>query len=237
MKILAAFIFMSLAVLSFSQEILLEEDVAGDTIIEKNGPNLKRYGHFFFDYGFFADQPEGDGMEIQYGFSNALTFGYRYKYKLNNTFAFGWDMHLSSWIFRIKQNDQKTFPDSILHTKERLTAGNLGGEIYLRINYGRRGNQIGNFIDLAGYGNWIYGATHYTKDKLDNPNSVHAKIVETSYTNLGYIDQYAYGVNCRLGFNRFVLGASYRLSDIILETYNTYPEMPRLSVSLQIGIH
>ncbi|MFH2141843.1 MAG: hypothetical protein ABIJ97_05440 [Bacteroidota bacterium] len=237
MRLFILLLILLFAVNCFPQTVLLEEDVEGDTIIQKNGPNLKRYGHLFLDYGLFADKPEGSGLDIMYGNSSSFGAGYRYKYKITNFLAFGWDLHFSGWTFRIKQNDQKTFPDTILHKRERIGISNWGGEIYIRINYGKRGNQIGKFIDFAGYGNWVRGADHFTLDKLSTPNAVHAKIVRTTYSDLLYIEKYNYGVNFRLGFNRFVMGASYRLSDLILESFNTYPELPRLHIFLQIGIH
>ena len=222
----------------FSQTVLMEEDVAGDTIPETFGPNLKQYRHLYFEYGFLIDQPEEDGLEIKYGNSSNLVFGMRYKYKMTKWFAIGWDVHLSSWVYRIKQDTSKIFPNNIQHDKEKLTISNAGLEFYTRFNFGRRGNQIGKFVDLAGFGNFRTGATHFTLDKLDAVNINNADKVKTSNTGLIYLEDINYGAKVRLGINRYVLTATYRISDIIKDPpFNTYPELPRLFVGFQIGLH
>jgi hypothetical protein len=228
----------------FGQTVLLEEDVAGDTIPETFGPNLKRYRHLYFEYGFLADKPEGDGLEMLYGHSHNFGIGLRYKYRMTNFLALGWDIHITEWTYRIKQTDHKVFPNDIKHKREKLTVNNFGLEFYTRLNFGKRGNHIGNFIDLAAFGNYIIGASHYTLDVLDTVNINNAGRVHTTNKDLIYLENINYGFKLRFGINRYVISASYRFSDLIKDNFVDlpedvvlYPELPRLFIAFQIGIH
>jgi hypothetical protein len=101
----------------------------------------------------------------------------------------------------------------------------------MRFNYGRRGNIIGKFIDLCAYGDWTFSASNNTKDKRQNGNHVKTRI-----THLNYYNSTNYGVLARIGFNRYVFYGSYRLSNMFKSSAN-FPELPRITVGLQIGFH
>ncbi len=234
-KLFLLFLTIVFTTVLFSQTVLLEEDVAADTIPETFGPNLKKYRHLYLEYGFLADRAENDSMKMIYGHSHNLVFGLRYKYKISNFLALGWDIHISSWSYRIKQNDNKILPNDIKHDKERLTVSNLGVEFYTRLNFGKRGNHMGNFVDFAAFGNLTAGGEHYTYDKLDTVDINNANKVEVRNRGLNYLEPYNYGVKLRFGLNRYIFTATYRVSDIIKN--NTYPELPRLFIGFQIGLH
>ena len=229
-KTVFTFLLVLFGIVGFSQTLLMHEDVK-DTVLGKRGPNLKNFSHFYLGIGFIVGKPDSTGSDIKTGRSVNVVLGYRYKLKICNFFAVGYDIAYNSYSFALKQNSKKITPDTILHEKEKLNFGNLGLSPYMRFNYGRRGNIVGNFVDLGAYGDWTFSASNNTKDKEPNGN-----IVKTSISHLNYYNHTNYGVLARIGFNRYVIFANYRLSDIFKKSYS-YPELPRVTVGLQIGFH
>ncbi len=224
---LAAFF---IAFSTFSQNIVMHQTV-DDTIIPKHGPNLRNYSHFYVGYGFIAGKPDAIGSDINYGNSGNFVFGFRYKFKICKFWAIGYDIDLNTYSYNLKQDSTKITPNKILHKKESLNTTNLGMGLYTRFNFGRRGNQIGKFIDLGAYGDFMVAAKNYTKDELNNGN-----IVKTTISKLKYFEPLNYGATARIGFNRYVLYGNYRISDMFESSY-IYPELPRITIGLQIGFH
>lgn len=213
---------------TYAQAVLLEQDLSKDSLVKKTGPNLRHYHHFYMSLGFAADQAE-KGAEINYGSSNSFDFGYRYKLKICNHYAMGTDFWWGSDGYNMKQANTKLLPDTILNDKEKFTFYNFGLGYYNRINFGKRGNHVGNYLDFGVYGQWTYNLVHYTKNKMTNGN-----VVEVKTKKLNYYNPLNWGVNARIGFNRYIITASYRMSDYFITRYK-YPELPRLTVGVQIG--
>ena len=219
-----------LSIANYSQTVLMQQEVK-DTVLGKHGQNLRNFSHFYIGLGFIAGKPDSTGSDILYGKSTNLVVGYRYKFRICNFFAIGYDIDFNSYYYSLKQWAKKITPDTILHNKEKLTFYNLGISGYMRFNYGRRGNRIGNFIDLGGYGDWTFSAINFIKDKKTNGN-----IFKTSISHLKYYEAVNYGALARIGFNRYVFYGYYRLSDIFKSSYK-YPELPRFTFGLQIGLY
>ena len=229
-KYIFILLFGSIAITGFSQTVLLHEDVK-DTVLGKRGPNLKNFSHFYFGIGFIAGKPDSTGSDINSLRSVNVVFGYRYKLKICNFYSIGYDIAYNSYSYFLKQNSTKITPDTVLHEKEKLNFGNLGLSLYMRFNFGRRGNHIGKFVDIGGYGDWTFNAVNFTKDKNSNGN-----IVKSRISNLHYFNSTNYGLMARIGFNRYVIYGNYRLSDIFKSSCN-FSELPRLTIGLQIGFH
>jgi len=214
----------------WAQTELMHQDVK-DNVVGKSGPNLKNFSHFYMGFGFVVGVSDSIGSDVIAGRSTNFVLGYRYKFRISNLFAIGCDAAFNSYSFTLKQSSTKITPDTIIHDKEQLNLGNLGLSGYMRFNYGKRGNRVGNFVDIGGYGDYRISGVNFTRDKLDNDN-----VVKTRISNLDYFNPINYGVLARIGFNRYVIYGNYRLSDIFKSSYN-YPELPRLTIGLQIGFH
>ncbi len=228
-----------------SQDILMEENVMADTIIPQSGPNMKNYTHTLIGLGFVIG-PDSLGSNINYGKSFAISFGYRYKKKINNFYALGIDLHYQLNSFSIKQNATKITPNDSLHNQEKLKFHVLSLGFYNRFNYGKRGNYLGNFVDIGMRIELPIIVVHATKDELKEANENNGKAIKTRTTKLDYIEPYHYSAFTRIGFNRYVLSASYRLSNLftsdpkLYTQYNNglakYPEFPALTIGLEIGL-
>lgn len=230
----------------YGQEILLQEDVNADTTELDIGPNKKKFSHSYFGLGFPASA-DSVGSPINYGKSFELIIGRRMKWRVNNFYALGLDFayHLSS--YSIKQVPGKVLPNDSLHDKERLKLHHLGLGFYNRFNYGKRGNYIGNFIDVGIRFDIPIFTSHTTEDELELASNNNGRKIKTKTTDLRFIEDYSYSGYFRLGFNKFVLTASYRLANLFIADANLYtkynnglakyPELPVLNVGVEIGMH
>ena len=219
-----------------AQEVLLHEEVTADTITPTFGPNYRNFLHSFMGYGATFGGTEGPGTAIRYGNSGNFLFGLRYKYRVSNFFSWGTDAYYSGLFYAIKQDSSKVFPDTLINDKERLTFHNLSIAPYLRFNLEKkRGNRVGNFIDIGAYGEWTFRLSQFTRNKLPD-----GRVVRATATGLDYYHALNYGAMARLGFNRWIFFASWRFSDLF-KTSKTHPflppELPRLTVGVQVGFY
>lgn len=228
-------IIILIPILGKSQKVLLEENVEADTIKTEYGRNYKNFKHFYFSAGLIV----GDnliGSEILYSSSHMANFGYRYKRKLNNFYALGLDLSINNLSYYLKQDNNKTLPNDSLHYSEKIAFNSLNFEFYNRFNFGKRGNIIGKFVDIGIYTSFHYRSKLVTKDKLANSNNFLASKKKSVYTGLKYVENFGYGLQSRIGINRYVIFARMKLSSIFKSKYD-FAELPIYVVGLQIGLH
>ena len=229
MKKILSITFILISMAGFSQDILLQQNVKADTIRPTYGPNLKNYIYGYIGLGFPLSTNEGSNYTKPVT-STDFDFGVRYKRKLTNLLALGIDLGMNSASYKLKQNDSKIVPDNVINDKEKIQVNSLVSSALLRINAGRRGNFIGNYLDLGVYGGWNFQKKH----KTTNTNANDEK-VKVSTSKLKYIENFSYGLMARLGISRYSLTANYRLSNIFKSSY-AMPELPRLIVGIEVGL-
>lgn len=229
MKKIFTIILLSFTLGAFPQDILLQQNVKADSIRPTYGPNLANFIHGYIGLGF----PLHTNKTIDYtkaGASSDFDLGLRYKRKITNYLAVGLEMSLNATSYKLKQSEPKTIPDTVVNDKEKFQISTLSGSGYVRINVGRRGNYIGNYLDLGTYAGWNFQKKH----KTTNGNEAGEK-VRLSTTRLKYIENFSYGFLARIGVNRYALTAKYRVSDIFDSSYEI-PELPRLIVGIELGL-
>jgi hypothetical protein len=217
------------ALLPFSlqaQQVMLSEDVAIDSTISKRGPNRKHYTHSFMSLGSAVD-PGSAGAKVVQPKLDYFSFGIRYKRRLAEHFAVGFDMAYGVEDYRLKQEAGKKLPDTLLNSRERMIFNNFTTGLYMRFNFGKRGNQLGKYLDLGGYGNIVFGHTHFLKNKQADGSTIRSRI-----TGLNYYQLLNYGLSARVGFNKFILFGQYRVSNMFYGDKNL-PELPRILAGLQ----
>ena len=229
MKSFLAILFISLSFSAFSQDILLQQNVKADSIRPAYGPNLKTFIYGYTGLGFPLPANRVGGY-IRPGVSSNFDIGIRYKRKISNLLAIGLDLGLESTSYKIKQDDSKTVPDNTLNDKEKIQINTAISSAWLRINAGRRGNYIGNYLDLGAFGGWNFQKKH----KTANTNEADEKVKVTT-SKLKYVEMFSYGLVSRIGISRYVLKAQYRLSDLFVSSY-AMPELPRLIVGVEVGL-
>lgn len=229
MKRIFAIFLILLSFRAFTQEILLQQNVQADTIRPSRGPNLKNYFHGYIGIGFPLYTNE-DVTYTKTGTSTQFDFGLRYKRRFTNYFAMGADFGINTTAYKIKQQAGKTVPDTIINKKEKFQLSTVTSSLFARINVGRRGNYVGNYLDLGAYGSWNIAKKHKTTNK-----NAEGEKVKVLTSRLKYFEDYSYGLFARIGISRYAFTAHYRLSDIFIPSY-AMPELPKLIVGVEVGL-
>ncbi len=220
-----------------SQTVLVDEKPSELYKVSKWGKNRTNYMHFYMGLGSVVSQPEGRAFEITPGLSYQGKFGLRYKLRFCNFYAWGLDLSISGNRNLIKQNTKNFFPDTLIHKKEVFSFQTLGLEYFNRFNFGKRGNQVGKFLDLGVWGNWLYVPKQVFWDEHSNLINGASKS-KTELWDLNYTTDFHWGVSARLGINRWVLYGTYRMSDIFNSKFHNSSisvEPSRLIVGLEVG--
>ena len=160
-----------------AQKPVLDVDVAGDTVPEKFGPNLPHYFHVYSGIGFNIGPGEGDSLEVLPGWSYRATIGMRYKRKITSWYSLGLDLAYANSRYRLAQDSSKNLPSRNLHEREVLVNNSIDGEVFQRINYTKRGNIIGNYVDMGVYGSYGFAFRHRYVDRPEQPTADGAEVV------------------------------------------------------------
>ena len=212
---------------SFAQSVMLEQHVDQDTVSRSFGRNRKHFAGTFMGFGTILGDTEGDSsVSMRQGRSSFFQYGGYYKLKLSKTFSLG-----GSGSYRYTKFDLGVTGDQVYN---RLVTHEALAECALRTNYGRRGDFIGNYLEIGVSGDYAFIDKNKVKTKPDDPDLTYQtrKLV---FSNLSYIEKLNYSAHVRLGFNKWVLTADYRLSDIINDN-NTYNQPPMaVGVRFDVG--
>ncbi|WP_046242624.1 hypothetical protein [Hymenobacter terrenus] len=215
-----------------AQQVLVQANVADDTVKTTFGPNRRYFGHLYVGYGLVAG-PAGSGAGVRYGTHSAeLRGGGRLKFRLTQTLALNFDLGYTYLRYGLAQNGQKIVPSPDLHRRESLGLHQLYSELSVRLNAGRRGNAVGRYLDLLVGGGRVAATNHTTED--DPGPGISS--VETVERGLPYLRRWTGGVGARLGIDRYALTARYRQSSAFGKGYAAWPELPRWILGLEIGL-
>jgi len=241
MKNLLVCIVLLLIGLEVESQIVLMDPVADeDSVIERYGPNRRHYMFGYFGFGFVVGPTVGgSGTDMIYGRSIQLLFGGpQYKRKFNEVLSAGGGTYFEYKSYHFKQIAGKTFPDATLHNMAKYRTFGLGIEAFVRANYGKRGNQIGNYVDFSMYGMWTFQRRYVTKDKYPVPQSAGNFADRVINRKLDWANPTNYGFRVRLGFNWFSVYYDYRFSSLVkTDQFPTFPDMPRSVIGIQITSH
>lgn len=207
------------------QEVIIEENNITDSLVKKIGPNYLHYTYPFMSFGTNAILGES-GAELNPGL-DYFDFGFRYKLRIAEPLAVGFDAAYSSTTFRLKQTGQKNTPDTALYDAQRMHFHSARLGVYFRINYGRRGNSLGKYVDFGAYGEYVFAHTLFTKITLAD-----GSVARIDRSKLDYYQPLNYGLQARIGFNKIILFANYRLSNVFFAPYN-FTELPPLIAGVQ----
>lgn len=225
-----------------AQDVLLEENPEENYSSEENfGPNQTHFIHTYINLGFAASNSEGDGANILYGASHEINYGIRYKLRLAEFLALGADIGYNYSVFYMKQEEGKLIPETELHKKEKFKLQKASASVFFRINYGKRGNIIGKYFDLGGYGSYSYSVTRQYTDMYQStiPYLDHEYTIFTE-KNLNYFEKINYGAIFRIGFDKFSLYGKYRVSNLFTQDFKTgvsSSELPRIEAGVELSIY
>lgn len=208
-----------------AQTVLLEQKVDSVYTKAKFGVNSTHFVHMYLGFGFVFGMP--DEEITRFFFTNDYKVGLRYKLRINNTFSTGADVEFNSRNI--------SFPTHNNVKTEKYVIHDLKYDWFLRLNYGKRGDIMGKFIDIGVYGSTNLYSSEFHKIDVDNSQF---KTQSYTYENLKYLENFNYGFLFRLGINQFVLFANYRYSDILKPKVDEgIRDIPRCTFGVQMGIH
>lgn len=218
-----------------AQNVLLSEGVEYDSLRPVRGQNLKHFKQFYAGSLFVIPQLDPASEKV-YGISMTTQLGFRYKRKINNHLAWGYELEVKRLIYSMSQDTPKVMNNSVKFEAEEFRLGNIEGGLYLRINFGIRGNIIGRYIDLCGFGGLNFARNYYVKQK------VNAQWVRKWYLQQGFIEPFQYGAGIRIGVNRYSILCNYRVSDLLKlndtkDVFFPNLEAPRITVGFQVGLY
>ena len=226
-----ALVAASLALPARAQQVLVHGNVADDTLKTDFGPNRRYFGHFYVGYSLLAGAG-GAGAGLRYGLPSwELRLGGRMKRRLSQAVAVNLDLGYAYLQYGLAQNEQKTVPSPALHRTESLSLHQVYSELSLRLNAGRRGNNVGTYLDLLAGGSWVAATSHRTED--DPAPGIGS--VETTEHGLPYLRPWTTNLGARLGFDRYAFTARYRDSSANRAEY-AWSELPRWLLGLEIGV-
>ena len=201
--------------------------------LKKRGPNLDHYSPLFVGYGFILGSSEGDSASIIPGKSSSFNLGWLAKWRLAKWYEIGFDInyHLSS--YHIVQDSMKSVPNKVLYKKEKLVFNNIQAHLFQRFKFSNRYHSTGTFLDIGGYFGYNYRVKNQVVQKENHPQANKTKSV---LLRLKYTEDFQYGAQVRLGFNRLIIYGRYRFSDLFTDQ-SGLAEFPIYEAGILIGLH
>jgi len=238
------FILILWATSSIGQQPVLEKNVREQ--LKRNddnwGPNTQHFLSGQLGYGIILPINTNDSMAIRDNqSSNHWHLGWRYKLKLNNTFALGMDVQYQRQQFRIKQNKTLSiFSEGVEYDKQRLIFNAAGLGTYLRLNFGKRGNRLGHYLDVAGEMNYVFASRLKSQKKVDATQNNGSEKVTLIQSDLNYTRSIQSFAVIRSGWDKIAIFAKYRFSDIFIRSNDFYqnqpiPELPIITVGIEFS--
>lgn len=220
-----------------AQKVLVHENPDTTGKIPVFGRNRLLYAHPLVKIGVFAPIYEKGGRTNL--LSTSVSGELRGKFKICKWNALTLDVGYRCDRWLINQDDTSYLPTytGSRHKRERLSTQNITFAFCDRINFDRRGNILGLYVDLGVYGDYAFRAAHVYSDEYYDSNSPVATHVKTrvKLTHLQYINRFNYGLTARIGWEWASVFAMYRVTDLIIDQPQTdYPDMPRLVIGIEM---
>lgn len=220
--------------LAVAQRVLLRADPATDTVPGRYGPNRAFYQHLYLGYTAVVGEADGPGAPLRYPQSGEVFAGLRNKWRVTGATAAGLDARFAYLRYQLRQNGAKQVPTAQPHYRESLGLTQLQLEPFVRLSFGRRGNVVGHYLDLSGWGSWALSSNYSYEDRPGQGQGARTLVREV---RPAYLRRWSWGLGTRLGTGRYALVGRYRLAN----TFNSvapanYPELPRWLLGIEIGI-
>jgi len=210
-----------------AQQVLLQTDVATDTLPSHTGPNRRYFGHVYLGYALAAGP---SALGVKYGVaSSELQLGGRLKRRLGGFAALNADLRYAYLRYGLDAETTRPAPFEPGFDSQFFSYHQAQAEASLRFNPGRhRGNTVGRYLDLLAYGGWAFATTHAT----DAPGPRGGRLEVVAHQP-DYLARWLGGVGARVGSNSLALVGRYRLSNALRSP--DLPEPPRWQLGLEVG--
>lgn len=216
--------------------VLVSQEVDTSGKISKYGPNRLFFMSFYSHFGFMPG-PQVYGAQTNW-WSTSLAYGLRMKLKLFYWNALVMDVTYRYDRYSIRQNTPKLPPlGTSQHVRERISLHNFSVAFCDRINFRRRGNVLGNWMDFGVYADNIFRSTNVFVDRHYDSNDPAGRSykVKSTIVGLPYIEKINYGVTVRVGgeFNSFFM--QYRVNDLFNYNSPNDRDLPKIIVGMSFA--
>ena len=210
-----------------AQQVLLQTDVAHDTLPARTGPNRRYFGHLYAGYAL-AVGPSALGMK--YGLSSSeFQLGGRLKRRVGGFLALNADLRYAYLRYGLAPAVARPALFGSGFDSQLFSYHQVQGEVSLRFNPGRRrGNTVGRYLDLLAYGGRALATTYATQGPAPGGGQLEKVAHEPPY-----LARWLAGVGVRVGSNSLALVGRYRISNALMS--NGLPEPPRLVLGIEVG--
>ncbi len=199
---------------TIAQSTVLDENVDDYTVFDKKkfGPNGKHYTFMYYSLDFYTPSIYGDQTQIFYGQSYRFSTGMKYKFQLTKWLSTGTDLNYSIINYNMaeKVGFYPIFYGETGFFDEKIVFNNLGTEVFMRFFIGKRGNTMGKYIDIAGFGFW--SINNRAIQKFDS--MIFGDKTKIVLKNIDWFNKYNYGAMLRFGYKFFAVTMKYRISDL-----------------------
>lgn len=202
---------------------LLERAPAKNYKTSSFGPLAKYYIHPYLSWGFLLPPFEADQYDVNFGRSESLLFGIRFKGNVCKWYNLGANLEVGSTWFSVRGLDVPT----ITYNKEYVKITMLNLEFYQRFRIAPAEMfGMGLYFDAGIYGSWIFANKHFMMKEVNNI------IYTETRKKLDFVEPFQWGVRARLGFEIIAIYAQYRLSNIFINK----SDLPKPEVGIELSI-
>lgn len=220
-----------------AQRVLVHEEPDTSGEVPMFGRNRSVYVHQLFKIGMIAPLFEtGAKTSLM---STSLSCELRTKAKICSWNALVLDFGYRCDRYVMDQDQTKLLPGFFgNHKRERLSAHNISFSFCDRVNFGRRGNILGIYLDAGFYGDYVFRATHLYVDEYydsNSPAAAHSRI-RVKNNQLQYVNRLNYGLTARLGWEWGSFYAMYRINELVNDhpPLTEYPDLPKLVIGIEM---
>jgi len=217
-----------------AQQVLLQTDVAQDTLPARTGPNRAWFGHL---YAGVATTTSAGALGVRAGLASAeYQLGGRLKRRLGGFGALNADLRYAFLRYELDPGVARPAPFGAGVERQSLAYQQLQAETSVRLNFDpRRGNTVGYYLDVLGYGSRALHTSYAYQEAAPGGGQR-----DVSLANPAFLARWLGGVGLRVGRGPVALSARYRLSPALrpasgLGGAGPLPEPPRLLLGLELG--
>lgn len=193
---------------AFAQSVVLEQDVNQDTIVPSKGANRKFFTSSYIAAGSILGASTGDSsIAMDAGKSWELKYGISYKIRANNVYSLVFDVEYSRQAFYTEPLDAQ-------NRYEKLILNNSGIGVMNRFNFGKRGNRVGNYLELGASGQYAFMVRKKVLTQNDKEDAPY-KSLKATFNAPHEVNRLNYYADARLGFGHYIVYGRYLLSEIL----------------------
>jgi hypothetical protein len=231
----------SMIVEGVSQEDLLYKNTQEQLDRKDVGPNTKNWWSSYLQFGFLIPIMNNDSLGVKENLSSKMfETGYRYKHKMNEHLSVGLDFGYNFSEYNILQSKTNNLLSPGVENKKqsiRMHAITFGA--YARINFGKRGNIIGKYLDVGGNLQYSFRDDMLIRNEIQPGIGMPSEKIKNVYIHLPFVGDLQYFGTIRFGWNYISLFAKYRFSELFtavdyINGNRTLPNLPPLHFGVEI---